>query len=166
MIDHTRRTFLKAGAAAAIASLTRTQIAHAAGDSVADAAIAPALEQFAYGEVELLEGPMRPQFDANHALFLALNEDMLLKPFRERAGQPAPGEDMGGWYDNSSEFDPHGSFHGLYIASTMTSHRKECCCIGGGIVDPDIPPPRRYSLRRPAPALISASHPRGVLAPG
>jgi DUF1680 family protein len=38
---------------------------------------------------------------------------MLLKPFRERAGQAAPGEDMGGWYDNSPEFDPHGTFHGF-----------------------------------------------------
>jgi DUF1680 family protein len=56
---------------------------------------------------------MRQQFDANHALFLGLNEDMLLKPFRQRAGQSAPGDDMGGWYDNSDEFDPHGSFHGF-----------------------------------------------------
>ncbi len=71
------------------------------------------LSQFSYGEVELLEGPMRQQFDANHAFFLALNEDMLLKPFRERAGQPAPGDNMGGWYDNSAEFDPRGSFHGF-----------------------------------------------------
>jgi hypothetical protein len=74
---------------------------------------APALDQFGYGEVDLLEGPMRQQFDANHAFFLGMNEDMLLKPFRERAGQPAPGEDMGGWYDNSMDFYPHGSFHGF-----------------------------------------------------
>jgi DUF1680 family protein len=56
---------------------------------------------------------MRQQFDANHAFFLARDEDMLLKPFRKRAGQLAPGDDMGGWYDNSAEFDPHGSFHGF-----------------------------------------------------
>jgi DUF1680 family protein len=77
-----------------------------------DVASAP-LSQFGYGDVALMDGPMRQQFDANHALFLALNEDMLLKPFRQRAGQPAPGDDMGGWYDNSDEFDPHGSFHGF-----------------------------------------------------
>src|SRR5580700_3997110 len=113
MVQHTRRTFLKAGSAAAIASLSNTRLAHGSGLPDANVAIAPALEQFGYGEVQLLEGPMRQQFDQNHAFFLALNDDMLLKPFRERAGLPAPGDDMGGWYDNSPEFDPHGSFRGF-----------------------------------------------------
>jgi uncharacterized protein len=104
-----RRTFLKMGAAAALASAAR--LSHAdIPDS--DSRIAP-LEQFGYHEIELLDGPMRKQFEENHAFFLALNDDMLLKPFRQRAGQPAPGEDMGGWYDNASEFDPHGTFHGF-----------------------------------------------------
>ncbi len=31
----------------------------------------------------------------------------------KRAGQSAPGEGMGGWYDNADEFDPHGTFHGF-----------------------------------------------------
>jgi len=113
MVQHTRRTFLKVGAAAAVASLARAQSPSGSSESGAVVAIAPELTQFAYGDVELLEGPMREQFDANHALFLALDEDMLLKPFRERAGQSAPGEDMGGWYDNSAEFDPHGTVHGF-----------------------------------------------------
>jgi hypothetical protein len=113
MAQPTRRSFLKAGTGAAIASLTRAQAARAVGLRDVNVAIGPALDQFGYGEVELLEGPMRQQFDENHAFFLALNEDMLLKPFRQRAGLPAPGDDMGGWYDNSPEFDPHGSFHGF-----------------------------------------------------
>jgi len=104
---------MKAGTAAAIASLTKAQLARAGGASGANVAINPALNQFGYGEVELLEGPMRQQFDQNHAFFLARDEDMLLKPFRQRAGLPAPGDDMGGWYDNSPEFDPHGTFHGF-----------------------------------------------------
>ena len=29
---------------------------------------------------------------------MELSEDSLLKPFRQMGGQPAPGEDMGGWY--------------------------------------------------------------------
>jgi len=113
MAQHSRRTFLKGGAAVAALSLTGARIAgaHAMLDP-GDVASAP-LSQFGYGDVALMDGPMRQQFDANHALFLALNEDMLLKPFRQRAGQPAPGDDMGGWYDNSDEFDPHGSFHGF-----------------------------------------------------
>ena len=112
MTHQTRRNFLKAGAAVAAASLSRIQTAYTQTGFDVGAATPP-LEQFEYGKVELLEGPMRQQFEANHTLFLGLNEDMLLKPFRERAGQPAPGDDMGGWYDNSANFDPHGSFHGF-----------------------------------------------------
>jgi DUF1680 family protein len=106
-----RRTFLKTGAALAAASLAHARL----GASVAGAEPAGSapLDQFGYRDVELLEGPMRQQFEANHELFLAIDEDMLLKPFRQRAGLPAPGEDMGGWYDNSLDFDPHGDFHGF-----------------------------------------------------
>jgi DUF1680 family protein len=113
MVQPTRRSFLKAGAAAAVGSVAGAEWARARGFGAAAVAMSSVLDQFRYGEVELLEGPMRQQFDLNHAFFVGLNEDMLLKPFRQRAGQTAPGEDMGGWYDNSSEFDPHGSFHGF-----------------------------------------------------
>ena len=36
-----------------------------------------------------------------------LSDDALLKPFRMMAGQPAPGEDLGGWY----RYDPAYDFH-------------------------------------------------------
>ena len=49
---------------------------------------------------------MLDQFNRNHAFFLALDNDRLLKPFRQRAGLAAPGEDMGGWYSFSPQFDP------------------------------------------------------------
>ncbi len=90
----TRREFLKTGAAVAAASVAGRGARAAAGV----AAVTPALSQFGYGEVELLEGPLRQQFQTNHAFYARLNEDSLLKPFRQRAGLPAPGEDMGGWY--------------------------------------------------------------------
>jgi len=32
-------------------------------------------------------------------------------PFRQREGMPAPGPDMGGWYDNSDDFSPPDNFH-------------------------------------------------------
>ncbi|MGA3133485.1 MAG: beta-L-arabinofuranosidase domain-containing protein [Terracidiphilus sp.] len=104
-----RRAFLKLSAAAAVASAARFPRA----ETTAPNANAAPLEQFDYHEIELLDGPMRQQFETNHAFFLALDDDMLLKPFRQRAGLPAPGDDMGGWYDNSPEFDPHGTFHGF-----------------------------------------------------
>jgi uncharacterized protein len=56
--------------------------------------------------VQLLEGPMLEQFQHNVSLFLNLPDDNLLKPFRQLVGQPSPGEDMGGWYSPSNDFDP------------------------------------------------------------
>ncbi len=47
---------------------------------------------------------MLDQFRQQSHLYMALDEDKLLKPFRLRAGQAAPGEDMGGWYDESKDF--------------------------------------------------------------
>ncbi|MGA2888815.1 MAG: hypothetical protein ABSE51_12250 [Terracidiphilus sp.] len=68
-------------------------------------AIVPSISTFDYSQIELLEGPMGQQFDTNHAFFMRLDEDRLLKPFRLSAGLKAPGEDMGGWYDIDLAFD-------------------------------------------------------------
>jgi len=57
------------------------------------------LSTFAYSDVKLLDGPLRRQYDWTHRLFLKLDDDRLLKVYRKRAGLPAPGEDMGGWYE-------------------------------------------------------------------
>ncbi|HEY1896555.1 MAG TPA: beta-L-arabinofuranosidase domain-containing protein, partial [Terracidiphilus sp.] len=92
MMNSSRREFLKTSAALAAASLLPSR------NILADGPATAPLQQFAYGDVELLEGPMRQQFQTNHAFYAALDEDALLKPFRQRAGIPAPGEDMGGWY--------------------------------------------------------------------
>jgi uncharacterized protein len=73
--------------------------------------INPPLSVFPYSKVQLLDGPLRIQFEQNHALFLNLNEDGLLKPFRQREGLPAPGPDMGGWYDNGDDFNEKDNFH-------------------------------------------------------
>jgi len=44
-------------------------------------------------------------------LFLNLDEDGLLKPFRKRQGLPAPGHDLGGWYDDADDFNEKDNFH-------------------------------------------------------
>jgi DUF1680 family protein len=62
-------------------------------------AVSTPLTTFAYGDVQLHDGPMKRQFEENHARFLNLDEDRMLKVFRQVAGLLAPGEDMGGWYD-------------------------------------------------------------------
>jgi uncharacterized protein len=99
----TRRTFLRGSAVVAGAQLLPGRLW---GASAATDAVTTKLQQFDYGDVQLLEGPTREQFERNHALFLALSDDALLKPFRQRAGLAAPGEDMGGWYSFSKDFDP------------------------------------------------------------
>src|ERR1035441_9421589 len=112
-----RRRFLALGAAATGATLAHKPLlafASPAGASPAPyVAIIPGIHTFDYNQIELLEGPMRQQFDTNHAFFLRLDEDKLLKPFRQKAGLPAPGDDMGGWYDNDPAFNGKGSFHGF-----------------------------------------------------
>jgi uncharacterized protein len=90
-----RRRFLKTTATAATI-LARPRLALAS--AVENPKITPPLRQFGYADVQLLDGPAREQFDRNHTFYRALNEDSLLKPFRQRAGLPSPGEDMGGWY--------------------------------------------------------------------
>lgn len=102
-----RRSFLEGSAAAAAAGVLAPRIlGEPLGISAASDKGATVLSQFHYSDVELLEGPMREQFRENHRFFLALDEDALLKPFRQKAGLPAPGPDMGGWYSWSNEFDP------------------------------------------------------------
>jgi hypothetical protein len=76
-------------------------------------AITTPLTMFAYGDVQLHEGPMKRQFDENHARFLNLDEDRMLKVFRQVAGLPAPGEDMGGWYDLTGFSLERSDFHGF-----------------------------------------------------
>ncbi len=70
------------------------------------------LDEFGYGDVKLAPGRAQTQFEQTRAVLLGLNEDSLLKPWRLRAGMPAPGPDMGGWYDevplDKTESGGHG----------------------------------------------------------
>src|SRR5947208_7449279 len=105
-----RRQFLQTSAIAAGSAIaTRSRLAWSLAS--AETKITPPLSLFGYSEVQLLEGALREQFDRNHDLFLNLNDDALLKPFRQRTGMAAPGPDMGGWYDNDADFNPPDQFH-------------------------------------------------------
>jgi len=110
-MTHSRRDFLKTCAVLAAASLTRPRHAFAANEYIP----AP-LSQFGYGDIELLPGLLLDQFQTNHAFYAALDEDSLLKPYRQRAGLPTPGEDMGGWYSwENNGFAPGHTF-GQYLS--------------------------------------------------
>jgi uncharacterized protein len=67
------------------------------------------LSELDYGQVQLNSGPLDRQARENHRLVLGLDEDSLLRPFRVRAGQSAPGQDLGGWYDTYA-FAPGATF--------------------------------------------------------
>jgi uncharacterized protein len=109
-----RRQFLEiAGAAAGAAVLLPRKLSAWSVDKPVALVVTAPLSVFNYSQVQLLDGPMREQFDHNHDLYLHLDEDALLKPFRQRAGMPAPGPDMGGWYDNSTDFSPMENMHGF-----------------------------------------------------
>src|SRR5580704_12158247 len=111
----TRRIFLKRSAALAAGSAVLRDV-HAL--ETLKTATTP-LSQFDYRDVQLLDGPMLEQFRNNHSLFLNLNEDSLLKPFRQLSGLPAPGEDMGGWYSPSTLFDPPKNMTGYVPGHTF-----------------------------------------------
>ncbi len=82
-----RRKFL-GGAAASAAAVVAAQPAERIK-----------LREFSYRQVALTEGPIADMYRRMSAHFLKLDEDRLLKVYRQRVGMPAPGGDMGGWYD-------------------------------------------------------------------
>jgi DUF1680 family protein len=103
-----RRSVLKFGGLAVASGLAGRVAAKISARPDADA-----LDYADRASVTLLDGPMLEQFRAHHATLLAMNEDALLKPFRVAAGLPAPGEDLGGWYNASSSFNPPRDMHGF-----------------------------------------------------
>jgi len=107
-----RRAFVKTAGSVAIAGVLRPSSALADTETQLMAVSTP-LALFAYKDVQLHEGPMRRQFDENHARFLNLDDDRMLKVYRQVAGLPAPGEDMGGWYDLDGFSLERNDFHGF-----------------------------------------------------
>lgn len=98
-----RREFLKASAVATVGVGVGVRL-----EAETDA---KPLDLFGYGDVRLSPGRPQEQFEETQGILLGLNEDALLKPWRLRAGLPAPGPDMGGWYDEVSgplRKDGHG----------------------------------------------------------
>ena len=97
-------------------------------------AVTTPLATLPYADVQLLDGPMKRQFDENHARFLNLDDDRLLKVFRQVAGLPAPGEDMGGWYDLTGFSLTQNDFHGFIAGHTLgqyVSGLARACAVTG-----------------------------------
>ncbi len=100
----TRRKFAKLSAAATAAAATHRLWFPR---DVALAAATPPLDEFGYGDVTITSPLHEAQLTNTHDVLMSLSEDSLLKPFRQMSGQPAPGADLGGWYN----YDPHFDWH-------------------------------------------------------
>ncbi len=77
------------------------------------------LSEFSYGDVELAPGLAQTQFEQTQSVLLSFNEDSLLKPWRLRAGIPAPGPDLGGWYDEVPLQKTESGGHGFAPAHSF-----------------------------------------------
>ncbi len=100
----TRRSFLRS---------TGLATAALCAPAAVEGEIARPLREFDYRDVQLAPGLAQTQFEQTQSVLLGLNEDSLLKPWRLRAGLPAPGPDLGGWYDETPLSKTESGGHGF-----------------------------------------------------
>ena len=89
------------------------------------APLAAPLDEFTYADVALTSELHERQLHDTLAVLMSLSDDSLLKPIRKMAGQPAPGEEMGGWYLYDPDYDRHkgndgfapGSHYGQWVSA-------------------------------------------------
>jgi DUF1680 family protein len=62
-------------------------------------------DEFSYGELRFADSLFQHQFEQTMNVILHLDNDSVLKPFRLRTGQAAPGAEMGGWYDEDPAYN-------------------------------------------------------------
>jgi DUF1680 family protein len=77
------------------------------------------LQQFGYGDVSLTSELHERQLHEMHAILMGLSDDSLLRPLRLMSGQPAPGEELGGWYLYNPDYDWHKDDAGFAPACTF-----------------------------------------------
>jgi uncharacterized protein len=111
-----RRKFVRAASLATVGAAT---FSSRMPKLFATASSQTPLEQFGYGEVKVSSALHREQLEQTHSVLMGLNEDSLMKPFRQMAGQPAPGENLGGWYNYEPDYDYHTFDAGFAPAATF-----------------------------------------------
>jgi len=77
------------------------------------------LEEFGYGDVSLNSPLHEQQLRQTHEVLMGLDDDALMKPFRAMIAQPAPGEDLGGWYRYDPNYDWHTFDAGFAPSATF-----------------------------------------------
>jgi DUF1680 family protein len=100
-----RRRLLQIGALATAGSFTGRSVAWA------DEPGAPEpLAEFGYGAVSIASDAHEAQLRNTQSVLMSLSDDRLLMPFRQMAGLPAPGVEMGGWYAYRPDYDYRKNF--------------------------------------------------------
>lgn len=83
------------------------------------------LKPLDFGDVKL-HGDLKRQFDEVSDYYFNLSNDDLLKPYRERAGLPAPGKDMGGVYIGHNPFGQFlAGYARMYAATKEEKYRTK-----------------------------------------
>jgi hypothetical protein len=81
--------------------------------AVAAAVSRHVIEECNRGDVVLLPGRARAQADATLEALLAMDENKLLRPFRQAAGMAIGADRFGGWYDSTPDFHPPDNMNGF-----------------------------------------------------
>jgi hypothetical protein len=97
-----RRSFLQSGSLALAWASSNALSGFRSLEGFSDAR---PLEEFGYEDVTLASELHENQLNNTHSVLMNLSEDSMLKPLRQMAGQPAPGDDLGGWYHYDPDFD-------------------------------------------------------------
>ena len=100
-----RRRLLQVGAVATVGSFA------ARGVVLAGKPRAPEpLGEFGYGAVSIASEAHEDQLKSTQSVLMSLSDDSLLMPFRQMAGLPAPGVELGGWYAYRTDYDYRKNF--------------------------------------------------------
>ncbi len=132
--------------------LAATAQAPAPAKPAENAPVRLAVEPFGHRGVRLDEGMLRRQLDAAREDYLRIPNDDLLRGFRRRAGKPAPGADLGGWY-SSDVFHVFGQILSglarLHAATGDPACREKAEALLAGWVECIEPDGYFYFSRRP-----------------
>ncbi len=123
----TRRSFLESGTVSVAGAAILPRRWHFA--EIGSPFAAP-LEEFGYDQVGLNSEPHETQLQHCISVLMGLNEDSLLKPIRQMGGKPAPGEDLGGWYNYDPNYDWHtfdagfapGATYGQWVSALARAY--------------------------------------------
>ena len=99
------------------------------------------IEHFNYKGVKLERGNLERQFTEVCEYYLRIPNDDLLKPYRQRAGKPASGKDMGGGYIANEPFGQFlGGFARIYAVTGDSVYKNKAIVLMTGwaeCIEPD-----------------------------